>query len=65
MSPSDEQEILREMARKVATQLPKGVFYALCFWAPGAPETSVYFSNAHKAESTIVLENLLGKKLEK
>jgi hypothetical protein len=62
MNQEQEQERLRELAKRVRMQLPEGVFYSLVMWAPGEPQTCVYFSNAHRAESIIAFETLLGER---
>jgi hypothetical protein len=54
------QEQLRELARRIRSQLPDGVFYALVVWPPGQPEDCGYFSNAQRVESVIAIETILG-----
>jgi hypothetical protein len=53
-------ETLRELARRVRSQLPEGVFYCLLVWPIGEPEDVAYFSNAHRAEAVVAMESLLG-----
>ena len=54
-------EQLRELARRVKSQLPDNVFYSLLIWPPGEPTDVGYFSNAHHAEAVAAFETLLGR----
>jgi hypothetical protein len=53
-------ETLRELAARVRSQLPEGVFYCLLVWPPSEPTDVAYFSNAHRAEAAQAIKAIQG-----
>jgi hypothetical protein len=65
MSNELSHEAVRELAKRIKDQLPDGVFYALLVWPPGEPDDFGYFSNAHRGESIVAIESLLGHGIDR